>query len=133
MLVVTAPDGWPLWVSAVAAGRTHDITMLRADEYMVPVLSQWTADDRKVLADLGYVGEPDLLITATKTPADGTLTDEQKQANKAHNRVRCLGERGNALLKGFKALRRVSLCPWRIGAIVAAALVLLHHRHARTT
>jgi hypothetical protein len=27
----------------------------------------------------------------------------------------------------------VSVCPWRIGAIVAAALVLLHHEHDRTT
>ena len=33
----------------------------------------------------------------------------------------------------FKALRRVSLCPWRIGAITAAALVLLHIEHDRTT
>jgi hypothetical protein len=33
----------------------------------------------------------------------------------------------------FKALRRVSLCPWCIGAITAAALVLLHHQHGRTT
>jgi hypothetical protein len=32
-----------------------------------------------------------------------------------------------------KALRRVSLCPWRIGAITAAALVLLDHEHGRTT
>ncbi|PPJ25746.1 IS5/IS1182 family transposase [Nocardia nova] len=54
--VVTAPDGWPLWVSAVAPGRTHDITALRADQYMVPLLTEWTADDRKVLADLGYLG-----------------------------------------------------------------------------
>jgi hypothetical protein len=69
--VVTSPDGWPLWTSAVAPGRTHDITALRADEYLVPVLTEWTADDRKALADLGYVGEPDLLTTATKTPADG--------------------------------------------------------------
>jgi hypothetical protein len=35
--------------------------------------------------------------------------------------------------RGRKALRRVSLCPWRIGAITAAALVLLHHMHDRTT
>jgi hypothetical protein len=33
----------------------------------------------------------------------------------------------------FKALRRISLCPWRIGAITATALVLLHNQHGRTT
>src|SRR5574342_320781 len=43
-------------------------------------------------------------------------------------------ERGNSLLKTtFKALRRISLCPWRIGPITAAALVLLHTEHNRTT
>ncbi|MBF6284571.1 IS5/IS1182 family transposase, partial [Nocardia cyriacigeorgica] len=32
-----------------------------------------------------------------------------------------------ALLKTrWKALQRISLCPWRIGSIAAAALVLLH-------
>lgn len=47
---------------------------------------------------------------------------------------RAIGERGNALLKmTFKALRNVSLDPWRIGRIVAAALVLLHFDHVRTT
>ena len=36
-------------------------------------------------------------------------------------------ERANALLKRtWKALERVTLDPWRIGAITAAALVLLH-------
>jgi hypothetical protein len=30
----------------------------------------------------------------------------------------------------FKALRNVSLAPWRIGRIVAAALVLLHFAEA---
>jgi hypothetical protein len=33
----------------------------------------------------------------------------------------------------FRALRNVSLDPRRIGAIVAAALVLLHYDHGRTT
>jgi hypothetical protein len=48
--------------------------------------------------------------------------------------LRAIGERGNSLLKmTFRALRNVSLDPWRIGAIVAAALVLLHYDHARTT
>jgi hypothetical protein len=51
-----------------------------------------------------------------------------------HSATRALAERGNSLLKTtFKALRRVSLCPWRIGAITVAALVLLHTEHDRTT
>jgi hypothetical protein len=45
-----------------------------------------------------------------------------------------VGERANALLKmTFKALRNVSLSPSMIGRIVAAALVLLHFEHDRTT
>jgi hypothetical protein len=48
--------------------------------------------------------------------------------------VRAIGERANALLKmTFRALRNVSLDPWRIGKIVTAALVLLHIDHVRTT
>jgi hypothetical protein len=54
--------------------------------------------------------------------------------NLLHAATRAPAERGNSLLKTtFKALRRVSLCPWRIGAITAAALVLLHREHGRTT
>jgi hypothetical protein len=61
-------------------------------------------------------------------------TDDQKTINRIHAHLRFQAERANSLLKTtFKALRRVSLSPWRIGAIVAAALVLLHHEHDRTT
>jgi hypothetical protein len=57
-----------------------------------------------------------------------------QQFNKAHNSLRPISERGNSLLKTtFKALRNVSLNPWRIGKIVAAALVILHIEHDRTT
>jgi hypothetical protein len=58
----------------------------------------------------------------------------QQQYNKAHNRLRAIGERGNSLLKmTFNALRNVSVDPWHIGKIVAAALAILHYDHARTT
>jgi hypothetical protein len=54
--------------------------------------------------------------------------------NTAHNSPRAIGERGNSLLKmTFKALRNVSLKPWRIGKIVAAAPVILHIDHDPTT
>jgi len=47
--------------------------------------------------------------------------------------VHGIAERANSPLKTtFKALRRVSLDPWRIGAIVRAALILLQLEHGRT-
>jgi hypothetical protein len=132
--VITAPDGWPLWTSEVRPGREHDTTALREHLEILPALMVWIAENRPALGDLGYEGEADTITVAFKKPRDGQLTDEQKTHNKAHNGKRAIGERGNSLLKTtFKALRNISLCPWRIGKIVAAALVLLHTNHDRTT
>jgi hypothetical protein len=92
------------------------------------------AADLRTLGDLGYEGESDTITVAFKKPNGGQLTLVQQQLNKAHNSVRAIGERGNSLLKmTFKALRNVSLDPGRIGRIVAAALMILHLDHARTT
>jgi len=132
--VITAPDGWPLWTSPVRPGREHDTTAVREHVEILPLLITWTADHLRVLGDLGYEGEADTITVAFKKPKDGELSNVQKTFNKAHNGVRAIGERGNSLLKTtFKALRNVSLCPWKIGKIVAAALVLLHIEHDRTT
>jgi hypothetical protein len=132
--VVTAPDGWPLWTSQVRPGREHDTTALREHTEILPLFTTWTADQLRILGDLGYEGEADTITVAFKKPKDGELSDTQKTYNKVHNGIRAIGERGNSLLKTtFKALRNVSLCPWAIGRIVAAALVLLHIDHNRTT
>jgi DDE superfamily endonuclease len=132
--IVTAPDGWPIWTSPVRPGREHDTTALRAHLEALPLLAQWTDKVHAALADLGYEGEQDTLTIPLKRPADRPLTADQRTINALHAATRALAERGNALLKTtVKALRRVSLCPWRIGAITAAALVLLHHQHGRTT
>ncbi|MEV0133717.1 transposase family protein [Dactylosporangium sp. NPDC050688] len=131
--VITAPDGWPIWTSPVRPGREHDTTAVRAHAEILPTITE-VAGDLRTLGDLGYEGEADTITIAFKKPKDGRLTLHQQQLNHAHNAVRAIAERGNALLKGmFRALRNVSLCPRRIGAIVAAALVLLHTDHARTT
>jgi hypothetical protein len=132
--VVTAPDGWPLWTSDVRPGREHDTTCARAHPELLPALDAWTDTDHAALADLGYEGENHRLICPIKAARGQKLTVEQRSVNTLHSATRALAERGNSLLKTtFKALRRVSLCPGRIGAITAAALVLLHHQHARTT
>jgi hypothetical protein len=132
--VLAAPDGWPIWTSPVRPGREHDTTALRTHPQALPLLEQWTDDTHAVLGDLGYEGEREALTTPIKTSAGRRLTTDERCVNLLHAATRAPAERGNSLLKTtFKALRRVSLCPWRIGAITAAALVLLHHMHDRTT
>ena len=131
--VISAPDGWPIWTSQVRPGREHDTTAVRTHSEVLPALAHIT-DDLRTLGDLGYEGESDTITVAFKKPKDGELTEEQKAHNKTHNGKRAIGERGNSLLKTtFKALRNISLDPWKIGIIVAAALVILHTDHDRTT
>jgi hypothetical protein len=130
--VISAPDGWPLWTSDVRPGREHDTTCAR-QHGLLPLIAH-AAADMPCLADLGYEGEATTVRVPIKKPAHGRLTDDQKTTNLIHAHLRSQAERANSLLKTtFKALRRVSLCPWRIGAIVAAALVLLHQEHGHTT
>jgi DDE superfamily endonuclease len=132
--VIAAPDGWPIWTSPVRPGREHDTTALRTHPDALPLITAWTDAEHAALADLGYEGERAALTTPIKKTTDAPLTDDQRTVNLLHAATRAPAERGNSLLKTtFKALRRVSLCPWRIGAITAAALVLLHREHGRTT
>ncbi len=115
-------------------GREHNTTALRTHTEALPLLAEWTDQTHAVLADLGYEGERAALTTPLKHTAGRRLTADERTVNLLHAATRAPAERGNSLLKStFKALRRVSLCPWRIGAITAAALVLLHHMHDRTT
>jgi hypothetical protein len=132
--VIAAPDGWPIWTSGVRPGREHDTTALRTHPQVLPLLAEWTDAEHAALADLGYEGERAALTTPIKRTSHTPLTDDQRTVNLLHAATRAPAERGNSLLKTtFKALRRVSLCPWRIGAITAAALVLLHREYGRTT
>lgn len=132
--VVSAPDGWPLWTSDVRPGREHDTTAARTDPDLLALIAAWVSDGQLSLADLGYEGEPDIFTIPFKKPKGGELTVDQQAYNAVHGALRCLGERANSLLKTtYKALRRYRGCPWRLGNIVAAALVLLHHENHRTT
>jgi DDE superfamily endonuclease len=132
--VISSPDGWPLWTSPVRPGREHDTTCLRTHPEMLPALALWTGDDLPALADLGYEGEADLFTLPVKRPPGTTHTPENVQLNLLQAHARARAEQANAVLKmTFKALRHVSLDPSTIGRIVAAALVILHIEHDRTT
>ncbi len=132
--VVSAPDGWPLWTSGVRPGREHDMSAARTDPDLLHVITEWASHGQASLADLGYEGAPEIFKIPHKKPKGGELTTDQQTFNAIHGALRCLGERANSLLKTtYKVLRRYRGCPWRIGTITAAALVLLHVEHNRTT
>jgi hypothetical protein len=91
---------------------------------VLPLLAEWTDDEHAVLADLGYEGERAALTTPIEKTSDALLSDDQRTVNLLHAATRAPAERGNPLLETTsRALRRVSLCPWRIGT-TTAALVL---------
>ena len=120
--VLTGPSGYPEWVSDVAPGSTHDLTAARA--HALPALYPAAARGLPTLTDKGYVGAGIGIHVPTK---GRNLHRDNQTRNSMISALRAPAERANALLKRtWKALERVTLDPWRIGAIIAAALVLLH-------
>lgn len=119
--VLTDATGYPIWTSPVEPGSTHDITAAR--EHVLPALYPAAAAGLPTLADKGYTGAGIGIHVPTK---GADLARDNRCRNQLLNASRAPAERANALLKSsFKALRRITLCPQRIGHIVIAALVLL--------
>lgn len=131
--VLSAPDGWPLWTSEVRPGREHDTTCAKAAKALLPALEALAAEAGMLtLTDLGYENLSPALRHPVKKPKGGELTDGQRAFNQVIRGIHAPAERANSLLKTtFKALRRVTLDPWRIGAIVKAAHVLLRLEYGR--
>jgi hypothetical protein len=119
--VLTDPTGYPVWVSDVEPGSTHDITAART--HVLPALYPAAANGLPTLTDKGYAGAGIGILVPTK---GHQLCADNRTRNQLISALRAPAERANALLKStWKALRRVTLDPWRIGAVTAAALVLL--------
>lgn len=118
--VVTDPSGFPIWASQVEPGSTHDITAARI--HALPALYRAASLGLPTLADKGYQGAGIGIIVPTKGKR---LDPDTTTRNQLISSLRAPAERANAILKsGWNALRRVTLCPRRIGTIIAAALVL---------
>lgn len=133
--VLSTPDGWPLWTSDVRPGREHDTTCARAEADLLPALENAMAEHHlPTLTDLGYENLSPALRHPVKKRGGVALSEEHRAYNQLIRGVHGVCERANSLLKiTFKALRRVSLDPWRIGAITRAGLVLLHLEYGRST
>jgi hypothetical protein len=126
---VPAPDGFPLWVSAAEPGSVHDITAARL--HALPALYAAAADGLPTLADPGYDGAGIGIHIPVKQPAGGQDLDINTRTRNALQRsLRCLGERGFALLTGrWRTLQHITASPSKIGDIARAALVLTHFEH----
>jgi hypothetical protein len=129
-----APGGFPLWVSDVEPGSVHDLTAAR--DHVLGAL-YWAASQLALptLADGGYTGAGIGVHTPVKQPAGAQVLDVDNRAYNALLRgLRCLGERGFALLTGrWRTLRHITASPRKIGDIVKAALVLTHFEHGKIT
>jgi hypothetical protein len=123
---VMRPDGQPIWVSDVAPGHRHDLTVAR-DAGAIGALN-WAASELNLpaMADSGYDGAGHGIKVPVKQPADGQVLATGSQAyNTLHRATRCRGERGFALLtRRWRALQRITVSPSRIGELAQAALVL---------
>jgi len=73
------------------------------------------------------------VFTLVKQPMDGQELDiDTRTYNALLRGLRCLGERGFAILTGrWRALRHFTISPREIGTIVKAALTLTHLEHGR--
>ncbi|WP_308169961.1 transposase family protein [Acrocarpospora catenulata] len=126
------PDGFPIWTSDVEPGGIADIEAAR--RHVLPTAYPYTKT-LPILADPGYQGAGHGVHVPFPQPADGNVLS---RSNRTYNRIqralRCLGERGFALLaERWTALKHTSLAPSRIGDLVRAALVLVHFEHGRIT
>ena len=122
------PDGLPIWLSDLAPGHRHDLSVAREAGGLGALY--WSASqlDLPALADSGYEGAGQGVHTPIKQPGGGQVLGPDNQTyNGLLRSARCLGERGFALLTGrWRALRRITASPRRIGDYAKAALVLTH-------
>jgi hypothetical protein len=130
---VLAPDGFPLWVSPAEPGSVHDIIAARAHAF--PALYPAAAAGLPTLADPGYEGAGIGILIPVKQAAAGRESDINTRTRNALQRsLRCLGERGFALLTGrWRTLQHITASPSKIGDIGRAALVLTHFEHGYIT
>ncbi|PPK66703.1 transposase family protein [Actinokineospora auranticolor] len=117
--ILADPAGRLVWASPALPGAVHDPTAARAHG----LIDMLTTNDVTAFADKAYQGAGGTVRTPFKRHATRQrLSRDQNAVNRAHARIRALGERAVSLLKGRKILLKLRCCPRR-----ATAIVVLHH------
>ncbi len=102
--VIFDPTGFPLWISDVRPGSTHDLTAAR--ELVLPTLYPHAARGLPVLADKGYTGAGVGIHVPLKHHPDGPLHTDNRCYNSLTTALRAPAERGNALLGRWRVTSR---------------------------
>ena len=111
--VIADRDGDVIWVSGPLPGAVHDLTAA----LIWGIVAELAASGLVVLADKGYIGAGEHV----RTPCRGrNKPASQKDASRAHARLRGPGERANAQLKSWRILRKLRCCPWKAGQLAKA-------------
>ena len=122
---VCSPAEELLWAAAPQPGATVDVTAARKAGIAAMLTSLIG-----VLADLGYLGWDEAVITGRRKPRGKDLTPAQRAANRLQAQLRCVGERGNARLKYWKVLATELRCrPGQCTVMVKAVLALHYMEH----
>jgi hypothetical protein len=122
--VIASPDGTIVWTSGALPGKAHDLSAAR----IWGILRALEEAGIITLADKAYQGAEG----PVRTPYKGKNKPEsQKQANRAHAKLRGPGERANAQLKSWKILRKLRCSPSKAGHLCKAIAVLQNHRVAQ--
>jgi hypothetical protein len=102
--VLADPLGRLIWVSPALPGAVHDLTAARTHG----IISALATGQVRVWANKGYQGAGSTL-TVPYRGRWSTLSLSKRAVNRAHTKIRALGDQANAVLKGWRLLRTTLL------------------------
>ncbi|MEV4691979.1 transposase family protein [Micromonospora echinospora] len=121
--VIADCKGRLIWASPALPGAVHDLTAARTHGLIDTLISA----NVMTFADKAYQGADGSIRTPFKRRRHRLrLSRRQKTVNRHHAKIRAVGERAVATLKGWKILAKPRCCPRR-AIVIIKAILALHH------
>jgi hypothetical protein len=113
--VLADPVGRFIWASDALPGAAHDLAAARTHD----IPAALAADNVKCWADKAFQGAS----PAIRVPFRGkNLRGWRRRHSRDHAKIRSLGERAMAILKGWRILRKLRCSTTRVTAVVRAVV-----------
>jgi hypothetical protein len=115
--VLADPLGRLIWASPALPGAVHDLTAARAHG----IIDALDAAGVRVWADKGYRGAGGT-VTVSYRGRWRNLPEGKRAVNRAHAKIRAVGEQANAVLNGWRLLRKLRCSPSRTTPLVQTVI-----------